>query len=36
MLFTELVLNQLRNPTPEKKISVTVRCNLGFKLSDAI
>ncbi|CAK80885.1 unnamed protein product (macronuclear) [Paramecium tetraurelia] len=36
LLFTELVLNQLRVQTPEKKVSVTVRCNLGLKLSEAI
>ncbi|CAD8180255.1 unnamed protein product [Paramecium octaurelia] len=29
-------LNQLRVQTPEKKVSVTVRCNLGLKLSEAI
>ncbi|CAK74238.1 unnamed protein product (macronuclear) [Paramecium tetraurelia] len=29
-------LNQLRVVTPEKKISVTIRCNLGLKLSEAI
>ncbi|CAD8086259.1 unnamed protein product [Paramecium sonneborni] len=29
-------LNQLRQPTPEKKVSVTVRCNLGLRLSDVI
>ncbi|CAD8084599.1 unnamed protein product [Paramecium sonneborni] len=29
-------LNQLRAPTHEKKVSVTIRCNLGLKLSDAI
>ncbi|CAD8174903.1 unnamed protein product [Paramecium pentaurelia] len=29
-------LNKVRVPTPEKKVSVTIRCNLGLKLSEAI
>ena len=35
-IFKVLVLNQLRAATPEKKISMTIRCNLGLKLSEAI